>query len=101
MTSKCGNKHYDVRYKVCDKCGSEPYVRPKYETWKCCAEEKPYNVETSLCCEGSVSVLKNTHRSAKEARCCSKAAFFPDRQVCCQGNFIYVVLLFYFIVISS
>lgn len=87
MIGKCGDKHYDVRYKVCDRCGSEPYVRPKHKTWKCCAGEKPYDTETSLCCEGNVSVLYNTHRSAKEARCCSNAAFFPDRQICCQGKF--------------
>ncbi|KAL9983760.1 hypothetical protein ACROYT_G005982 [Oculina patagonica] len=86
MIGKCGNKHYDVRYKVCDRCGSEPYVRPKHETWKCCAGEKPYNTETSLCCGGNVSVLNNSHRNTKEARCCSNAAFFPDRQVCCQGK---------------
>ncbi|KAJ7336627.1 Neuronal pentraxin-1 [Desmophyllum pertusum] len=86
MIAKCGNKHYDVRYKVCDRCGSESYVRPKYETWKCCAGKKPYNAETSLCCEGNVSNLHNTRRSAKEARCCSDMAFFADRQVCCQGN---------------
>ena len=84
MIDKCGNKHYNVRYKVCDKCGSEPYIRPKHETWKCCAE-KAYNTETSLCCEGSVSVLYYNHRNANEARCCSNRAFFPDRQVCCQG----------------
>ncbi|KAL9983773.1 hypothetical protein ACROYT_G005997 [Oculina patagonica] len=87
MIGKCGNKHYDVRYKVCDTtCGSQPYVHPKYETWKCCVGEKPYNAETSLCCEGNVSVLYNTPRSATEARCCSNVAFFPERQVCCQGK---------------
>ena len=85
MIEKCGNNHYDVRYKVCDKCVSEPYIRPKHETWKCCAGKKPYNTETSICCEGSVSVLYHTHRRAKEARCCSNTAFFPDREVCCQG----------------
>ncbi|XP_078357314.1 uncharacterized protein LOC144642208 [Oculina patagonica] len=86
MIAKCGEKHYDTRYKVCDRCGSKPYVRPKHESWKCCAGVKPYNAETSLCCSGSVSVVNNTHKSTKEARCCSNAAFFPDRQVCCQGN---------------
>lgn len=91
MIAKCGNKHYDIRYKVCDKCGSKPYVRPKHETWKCCAGEKPYNSETSLCCGESVSILYNTHRSAREARCCNNAAFFPDRQVCCQGKFIFTL----------
>ena len=88
MVKECGTKHYDAHHKVCDRCGSVYYVRSKYETWKCCAGKTPYNVETSLCCEGSVSVLNNTHRSAKEARCCNNEAFFHDRQICCQGTFL-------------
>ena len=92
MIAKCGNKYYDVRDKVCDRCGSEPFVRPKHETWKCCAGEKPYHTETSLCCEESVGVLNSSNISAKEARCCSNVAFFPDKQVCCLGNYI----LFFF-----
>ena len=89
MIEECGNKHYDVRHKICDRCGSVHFVRPRYEKWECCAGKKPYNVETSLCCEGSVSDLNNTRRSAKDARCCSKVAFFPDRQICCKGTFIF------------
>ena len=95
MIAKCGNKHYDARYKVCDMCGSEPYVRPKYEAWKCCAGKKAYNAATSLCCEGSVSNLHNTHRSAKEARCCNDVAFFADRQVCCQGELAVLFVEFF------
>lgn len=47
MVEKCGEVNYDVRYKVCDRCGSNHFVRPKKETWKCCAGEKPYDPKKS------------------------------------------------------
>ena len=86
MVEKCGEVNYDVRYKACDRCGSNHFVRPKKETWKCCAGEKPYNLQKSTCCEGFLSDLSGALRDAKEARCCGVKGYFPDLQTCCLGK---------------
>ena len=86
VVEKCGKVNYDVRYKVCDRCGSNLFVRPKKETWKCCAGEKPYNPQKSTCCEGLLSDLSGALRDAKEARCCGVKGYFPDLQTCCLGK---------------
>lgn len=86
MVEKCGEVNYDVRYKVCDRCGSNHFVRPKKETWKCCAGKKPYNPQKSTCCEGFLSDLSGALRDVKEARCCDVKGYFPDLQTCCLGK---------------
>lgn len=79
MIEECGNKYYDVCYKICDRCGSVYFVCFKYEMWECCVGKKFYNIEIFFCCGGYVSDLNNICRSVKDVRCCSKVVFFFDR----------------------
>ena len=85
MIETCGQIKYDVRSKACDKCGHQSFVRPKDESWECCAGVKPYNPSNSICCQGSLSDLSSTHRDAKEARCCGTSGFFADVETCWSG----------------